>query len=254
MSVLDPSNTTMGDLLAEALKLSGRLGIGQTALAEDAILAWTYLQWMLQEWERKRWLVYRIVNLAKVTTGATTYSIGPGADFDTGANSVRPAKVESAFIRQVTVAAPNQPDWPLELMNSRQDYDRIRLKQLANLSSALWYDPTWPLGTLYPWPIPLAALYELHVSVLTQLPYKFLTQADVISLPFEYYWAIVTNLAIRLRGRFGIGTFPGDELPGNAKESLQTLHKANIAIPRMELPPELTRSGGGYNIFSDRFN
>src|SRR5258705_11190128 len=128
MAVLDPANTTMGDILAEALKGSGRVGLGQTALGGDAILAWTYLQWMLQQWERKRWLVYRVVNLSKVSTGAVTYSIGPGADLNTGASSVRPASVQSAFIRQVTVAAPNQPDWPLELLQSRQDYDRIRLK------------------------------------------------------------------------------------------------------------------------------
>lgn len=254
MSVLDPANTTMGDLANEAIRLSGRLGLGQTALAEDFTLAWTYLQWMLQEWERRRWMVYRIVNLAKVSTGAQTYTVGPGGDIDTGAISVRPAKVESAFIRQVIVAVPNQPDWPLDIINSRQDYDRIRLKQLTNLSSAVWYDPSWPLGTLYPWPIPLASLYEIHISVLQQLPYKFLTQADVINLPYEYYWAIVTNLGMRLRTRYGVATYQGDTLPGDAKDSLSVLRKSNVAIPRLEMPSELTMTGGGYNIFSDRYN
>lgn len=254
MSVLDPANTTMGDIVAESLKASGRLGIGQTALAEDLALAWTYLQWMLQQWERRRWRVYRIVNLGITSTGATTYTIGPSGNLNTGASSVRPAKIESAFIRQVTVSAPNQPDWGLEILQSRQDYDRIRLKLLSNLSSAIWYDPTWPLGTLYPWPVPQASQYALYVSVLTQLPFKFLTQADVINLPYEYYWAIMTNLAMRLRTRYGIATFPGDTLPGDAKESLNVLKETNAAIPRLELPPELTRSGGGYNIFSDRSN
>lgn len=253
MAVLDPANTTMGDLVNEALKLSGRVGLGQTALAEDAQLGWTYLQWMFQEWERKRWNVYRIVSLNFLSTGAQTYTIGPVGNFNTGttANSVRPAKIESAFIRQQDVG-DDLPDFPIQILATRQEYDRISLKTLSSLPYYLWYDPAWPLGVLYFWPVPPASSYALYVSVLEQLPVKFLTQAVVISLPYEYYWAIVTNLAMRLRGRYGIKTYPGDTLPGNAKESLQTLSKSNVAIPRLEMPGDLPGSrGGGYDIFTD---
>ncbi len=255
MSVLDPTNTTMGDLSNEALKLSGRLGVGQTALAEDLTLAWTYLQMMLQSWERTRWRVYRIVNLGLTSTGAMSYTVGPGGQYDTGPNTVRPVRVESAFLRQIVTAVPNQPDWPLDILNSRQDYDRIRLKSLSTLASALFYDPTWPLGTIYFWPVPQASLYSMYISILAQLPVAFLTQADLVVLPFEYYWAIVTNLAMRLRGRFGIATWPGDTVPGDAKQALQVLRKANVAIPRLVIPTDLTRNGGmGYNIFGDMYN
>lgn len=256
MAVLNPANTTMGDLLAEALKLSGRLGIGQTALAEDATLAWTYLQWMLQEWERKRWHVYRLTNLSKVSTGAASYTVGPAGSFSTGTatTSVRPVRIESAFVRLTDASIDNQPDFPVEIISTRQDYDRIRLKSLESFPSCLFYDPSWPLGTAYFWPIPAASIYTLFMTVLAQLPVVFATQADVINLPYEYYHAIVSNLAMRLRSRYGIKTFAGDTLPGEAKASLEVLRKANVAIPRLEMPGDLARAGGSYNIFSDSYS
>jgi hypothetical protein len=257
VAVLDPVNTTWGDLLSEALKISGRLGIGQTALAEDATLAWTYGQWMLQEWERQRWRVFRLVSLSLLSTGATSYTVGPAGDFSTGtsANSVRPAKIESAFLRMQNVGS-DPVDYPLEVLSSRQDYDRIALKSMSTISSYVWYDPSFPLGTVYFWPVPPSAQYTMFISILEQLPVKFLTQAVVIVLPFEYYIAIVSNLAMRLRARFGIRTYPGDVLPGQAKSSLRTLMNSNVAIPELVMPRDLpgVTGGSGYNIFSDGYN
>lgn len=238
--------------------MSGRLGIGQTALAEDATLAWTYGQWMLQEWERQRWRVFRLVSLSKLATGASSYTVGPAGDFSTGtsANSVRPAKIESAFLRMENVGA-NPVDYPVEIMASRQDYDRITLKSLSTISSCLWYDPAYPLGVVYFWPVPPTnPVLTMYISVLQQLPTQFATQAVVLSLPFEYYIAIVSNLAMRLRARYGIRTYPGDVLPGQAKSSLRTLQNSNVAIPELVMPKGLpgVPAGAGYNIFSDGYN
>lgn len=237
--------------------MSGRLGIGQTALAEDATLAWTYGQWMLQEWERQRWRVFRLVSLSLVSTGAASYTVGPAGDFSTGtsANSVRPARIESAFLRMQNVGV-NPVDYPVEIMASRQDYDRITLKNLSTISSCLFYDPAFPLGSVYFWPIPPASSYTMFISVLEQLPNQFANQAVVLEIPFEYYIAIVSNLAMRLRARYGITTYPGDVLPGQAKSSLRTLMNSNVAIPELVMPKGLpgVPAGAGYNIFSDGYN
>lgn len=255
MAVLNPQNTTMGDLVNEALKLSGRLGLGQTALAEDATLGWTYFQWMLQQWARERYHVYRLVSLNFTSTGAISYTVGPGGDFDTGSadESVRPAKIASAFLRQSNVG--NTPvDYPLDILNSREDYDRIRVKELSTIASVLWFDPAWPLGSIYFWPVPPSGQYSMYISVMQQLPPQFDDQNDVISLPYEYYWAMVTNLAMRLRTRYGIKSFPGDTLPGQAKESLKAIKDSNSAIPRLAMPMDFNRAGGSYNIFSDSYD
>src|SRR5216683_6534624 len=114
MSLLDPTKTSVGDICTASLRESGALGVGQTAIADDLNDAWARMQWMLQQWERKRWFVYHLVDLAKVSTGALSYTVGAGGDFDTGASSVRPARLEAAFLRQIQTAPPNQIDYPLK--------------------------------------------------------------------------------------------------------------------------------------------
>lgn len=251
MAVLDPTNTTLGDLCTEALKECGYIGVGQTPLAEDLNGAWMRLQWMLQQWERKRWLVYHLVHLSKTSTGTQTYTIGPGGDIDTGAGSVRPMKIESAFLRQLTQSQPNQIDYPLAILQSREDYDKIALKQLQSFPGWIFLDSDWPLGTIFAWPVPQANIYAVHVSIIAQLPMSFATQASVFNIPFEYYNAMLFNLAIRLRPKYQIGTYPGDPLPGLAKDALAVLRGANTQIAKLQMPADLLRPGI-YNIFSDR--
>lgn len=227
------------------------MGTGQTPNQQDITDAQARLQWMLQQWERKRWLVYHLVNVSKVSTGTVSYSVGPGGDFDTGAGSVRPAKLESAFLRQLTQSAPNQIDYPLEILQAREDYDKIALKSLVSFPQAVWLDPSWPLATVYPWPVPQATTYSVHLTVLAQLPTKFTSLATTFALPFESYSAMIYNLALRLRSKFQIPSYPGDFLPDLAKDSLNVLRGANTAIARLSIPSELNRPGI-YNVFSDR--
>lgn len=208
---------------------------------------------MLQQWERKRWLVYHLVDLAKVSTGAMSYTVGPGGDFDTGAGTVRPARLESGFLRQIQTSPPNQVDFPLTIVKSREDYNRIALKSLVSFPVAAFLDTDWPLAHLLVWPVPNASIYEIHISVMAQLPASFPTLASLVTLPYEYYDAIVYNLALRNRPRYRIGTFPGDALPGLAKDALNVLRGANTQIARLHMPGGLLARGNSYNIFSDRF-
>lgn len=254
MTALDPANTTINDLCTQALRESNAFGVGQTPLAEDLNDAQIRLMWMLQEWERKRWFVYHLINIVVQSTGAQTYSVGPGGQFDTGVGSVRPARIEAAFLRQPTTGGGGgiPVDYPLELIQSYEDYMRVTLKELVSFTGGVFYDSGWPLGTLYPVPIPQANVYSIGILVMAQLPLSALTNpATNFAIPYEYYYAMMTNLAVRLRSKYGIGTFAGDMLPGLAKESLATLKGANSQIPRLTMPKELSR-GGIYNIFSDR--
>jgi hypothetical protein len=275
---LNPDKTTALDLCIAALKDSGAIGVGQTPLAEDLSDAQARLQWMLQQWERQRWLVYHLVTKSILCTGATTYTLGPLGDIDTGGArqvsnqfndqfgnapgfaqmpiSARPSRIESAFLRQLQfsnnpVDGGNEIDYPLTLVSSMEDYNRIALKQLQSFPGYLFYDSGWPLGTLYPWPIPQANIYALYVSYMEQLPPAFATANTVVSLPYEYFEAIIKNLALRLRTRYSIPTFPGDMLPGQAKSALAVIRGNNAQIARLQLPSDLMRPNL-YNIFSDR--
>lgn len=351
MSELTPSNTTVGDLCTAALQECGRLGVGQTALAEDTIKTWSRLQWMLQQWERKRWLVYHLVTYSKVSTGQQSYTFGPGGEIDTnqvpsyglgaltiGAGStgfangdtiqlvanplvgaastpatitvlsqtagvitsvgitnpgvysgqlptafaqgvtsgagtgstwirptwqllsgnvtgavasVRPAKLESAYLRQIQNPSPNQVDYQMQILQSMEDYNSIGLKMLSSFPGAVFLDSQWPLGNLFCYPVPQATIYQIFVSVMEQLPTSFPTLATRLNLPHEYYAAILYNLALRLRLLYQVPSFSGDPLVAMAKDSLAVLRGANTQIGRLQMPAELTRSGI-YNIFSDK--
>ena len=281
--ILNPGQITCLDLCTAALHDANVIGTGQVPLAEDLTKTQARLQMLLQQWERKRWLVYHLVDLAVLSTGAESYSIGPGGDLETGNSrqftdqfnfqfgnapgyhaipqSARPARIESAFLRQI--AAPpssnqsNNPyggnliDYQLTILQSREDYNRIALKTLVSFPGYLFYDSAWPLGFLYPWPIPQAYIYELHVTVFEQLPVAFATSNAVVNLPYEYYSALVLNLAVWMRSVYGVPTFPGDPLPGLAKAALNVLRGANVQIARLQVPGDLIRPQL-YNIFSDR--
>lgn len=276
MAILDPTATTVGDLCGAALFEAGVVGTGQDASADDVNKAWARLQWMLQQWANQRWLVYHLVTyLLNPTTNAKSYTIGPGGNIDTNYSadqwnnqfnpqfgtgqvlgqpsklSARPDKIESAFLRQVTQSQPNWIDYPLQLLHSMEDYNKIALKGLVSFPGWIFYDPAWPLGNLFPWPVAQANIYALGICVKEQLPVSFPTLATKLALPFEYYGAILYNLALRLRSTYAIPTFPGDQLMGQAKNSLAVLRGSNSAIAALSIPGDLNRPGI-YNIFSDR--
>lgn len=252
VSPLTPAATSIGDLIRAAMQDAGVIGIGQTPVQDEVNDAWARLQWMLQTWERKRWLVFHLKTYLLTSTGATSYTVGPGGDFDTGVGSVRPEKLERAFLRQLTQSQPNQIDYPLELLQSMEDYSRIALKTLVSFPTTVFYDSGWPLGTVYFWPVPQASIYAGAIVVREQLPNQFTALTTTIELPYEYYQAIVKNLAMQLRAKYQIPSFAGDVLPGQAKDALNVLRPANAQIARLSSPADLNRPGI-YNIFSDRF-
>lgn len=163
----------------------------------------------------------------------------------------RPDKIDSAFLRQIQNSEPNQVDYPLQILESREDYNRIRLKSLVSFPGAVFLDAAFPLGILYAYPVPQGGgIYELHVTIKELLPCKFATAATLVTLPFEYYQAVISCLALRLRARYQIPSFPGDPLPGLVKDAEQLLRQSNTELAELTIDPNLTRSGL-YNIFSD---
>ena len=127
--------TTALDILTLAFKDAGILGVGQSLLPEDYNDALTRMNMMIAQWRIKRWLVWHLVDKSVVSTGAQSYTVGPGGDIDV---SVRPDKLESAFFRMLPGANGTQSvDYPLTMLFSYEDYARITLKQLVSFSSVL---------------------------------------------------------------------------------------------------------------------
>lgn len=242
--------THVQDLIAMALLDSGIIGQGQTPSAEDMNNAYTRLIWMIDSWQKKRWLVYQLQNLQATSTGAQSYTVGPGGDFNI---EVRPDRLETGcYFRQLVQSSPNQIDYPLELLESWEDYNRIALKALETFPGYVFYDPGYPLGTVYFWPVPQPSIYLMNLLVKTTLSIVIaggLTQELDQILPSEYYQAIYLSLAEILRTAYRL---PVDQiLSARAKESRQVIRNAAAQIARLRMPDDLIRPGV-YNPYSDQ--
>lgn len=228
-----------------ALKHTGVLGVGQTALPEDTNDAFNICNMMLSQWNRKRWLVWCLVDTFLQSTGAQSYTVGPGGDFDIP----RPDRLESAFFRQSNIT-PNSPDYVLEIIEAREDYNRISLKTLTAFPQYIFYDSAFPVGRVYPWPIPQANIYQIHITTKVVIP-QFTSLAQTINLPPEHYAAIFYNLCCRLRPGYQLA--PDPSLTALAKDALNVIRGANAQIPRLQMPSALVNKGV-YDIYSDRSN
>ncbi len=187
---------------------------------------------------------------SNATFGYATWSLSASTVTQT-TQSVRPGKLESAFLRQIQNPAGNQVDYPLTILQSMEDYNNIALKSMQSFPCFAFLDSAWPLANFFAWPVPQSGIYSINFSLIEQLPVQFLTLATAVNLPFEYYEAIVSNLALIMRIPFSIPSFPGDMLPARAKASLATVRGPNTQIARLKMPAEVMRDGL-YNIFSDR--
>ena len=237
--------TTALDLITGAMDDAGIIGVGQTPLAEDTNKALTRLNAMIAQWSRRRWLVYHLVDVVFTGTGALSYSIGPGGDI----NASRPDRIEAGYFRQLAGLPGNNVDYPLYVLQSREDYNQIVLKTMTSVPAYVFYDSDFPLGHVYVWPLPNST-YEMHLSVKPPLQ-SFPTLDTTFNLPPEYEECIRLNLAVRLRVAYQLG--PDAGLIGLAKVALNTIKNTNAQIPLLQMPSDLVR-GNIYNIFSDTSN
>ncbi len=235
----------VSDLIAYAQRVSGILGVGQVALAQDTADAQTAFQLMLQQWRQKRWLVYRLDwTIFPLAIGQQEYTIGPANLNPTNAvpGNYRPANIQSCFLRQNVGSGPNSYpiDFPMRILRSRQEYDRLSLKFLQSWPAAIYYDPTVAIGTLFIWPIPVQQLFSLYIAWQQDID---LTGEEGLAvdtddyLPVESVEALIYNLALRLITNYKLP--PDQAVAAAARASLNTLRQTNFALQPLMMPQSL---------------
>ncbi|VVE31593.1 hypothetical protein PEP31012_03707 [Pandoraea eparura] len=234
--------TTAVDLITLALKDIGALGIGQSIGPDDTADGLATLNMMLGAWQGERLSVYHLVDTALMSTGAQSYTVGVGGNF----NVLRPIKINAAYAR-LNPGMSNPIDYPVKMIDAREDYVRIGLKSLVSFPEFAFYDAAYPLGNLFLCPVPNST-FELHIVTMEALP-QFSVPAAVINLPPEYTAAIRYNLALWLAPSYQLEPMPSlVRLAGNAKRIIKRM---NVQIQSMTMPRGLA-SEQKYNIYSDR--
>ena len=232
---------TARDIVTQAFYISGIIGDGQTASGNQINRGLTLLNRMIAQWRRNRWLVYALETNNLTSTGAASYTVGAGGDF----NITRPDTIDSAFVRLLN--GNGNTDYPLEIIQAREDYNKITLKSLVTFPSILFYDSAYPLGVAYFWPVPNANQYGLYITTKVVLQ-SFSNLSETVVLPEEYLAALEWNLAKKLRVAYQLPS--NADVNAEAKDALNVISVTNTQVPELSMPSNVVRKGR-YNIYSD---
>lgn len=233
------------DICTTALLRAGVLGVGNPPSADQITRALALLNDMLALWSSKRWLNYAEIDHALPVTGAQSYTIGPSGDINVTA---RPDRIEWGFVRLLNTG--NLPvDIPLRQILSMEDYSRYTLKTLHTQPDSFFYDSNFPLGKLYPLPIPSQPqLYELHFGTRIILPVLVAPATNII-LPPQYTYAMKWNLTSEVRAEWRLPAAP--DIDKKAQDGLNTIRSAVVQVPTLSMPAGMGGSQGIYNPYSD---
>jgi hypothetical protein len=234
------------DICTAALLRAGVTGVGNPPSADQISRALALLNDMLALWSSKRWINYAEIDHTIVVTGAQSYTIGPGGDVNVTA---RPDRIEWGYVRLLNSGASMPVDIPLEPIGSYEDYSRVTLKRLLTQPGWFFYDSGFPLGRIYPLPIPsLPSQYELHFGTRIILP-VLIAPATNIVLPPQYTYAMKWNLASEVRAEWRLPA--AKDIDAKAQDGLNTIRSATVQVPTLSLPAGRAGSQGIYNPFSD---
>lgn len=231
------------DLIKGALKDIGILDPSEVPSASEAADGLTALNQMLGSWSNESLIAYdRAHEKFTLTAGQQSRTIGPTGDFVTA----RPLEIEVAQIEYQN-SSPLTEFPPLKIL-TREQWAGIAQKDIqSDVSTMLFYEPTFPNGTIYLYPVPSVANKLVLTTRKALTAISSLTTA--ISLPPGWDMAIQKNLALLLAPSYR--REPSQLLLMQAQESKAAIENTNATLnPRlMQCDVGVVRTGR-YNIYT----
>lgn len=227
-----------------ATQSMGRLGVlasGENMTAADANVCLEAINQLLDEWQATPLMLYAEQRTTwNLTPSQASYTVGDSAEVDVP----RPVYVDAVSYVQTNLSPP------LEIqMNPYTDASWAAQSQktlTSNLPLNYYYNLTYPLATLYLWPIPTQASLQGVLYARTQVAQLASLDTDV-ALPNGWQRMIVTNLAVEIAPAFF--REPSATLVDQAKKSLAAVKRSNIRNVDLVTPAGAliqTGNNGGY--------
>lgn len=208
---------TASAIIRRALRLIGALASGETLSASEQADGLEALNAMLDSWRTSSLAVYSLRDEVLTLTGAASYTIGTGGAL----NTTRPVKITSAYERIGTT------DYPVKIASAAAWYELAAKSTTSDVAEWMYYESSYPLGTLYLWPQPTTGVLHL----VTWVPLTSYAAANDVALPPGYQDAITYNLAVRIAPEYGRPVTP--ELAAIARDALSRLERVNFRTPVM---------------------
>lgn len=218
------------DICTDALFENGAYGIDTPVLtAPDGEMALRWLNRRLDAWSGlKRYAFTETFTQFTLAPNHQPHLIGPGLAAPDFAVAQRPVRIEGAALVLNNVT-PNV-DSPIINIRDAAWWKNQRVKSIATTTPTdLYYEPDWPNGSLFLWPVPTFA-YGLRLQLWGVIA-RFVKLTDVFSFPPLYERAIVLTLAEDLCRPFGRPLTP--DLVAAAREARADLQTNNIKSPRI---------------------
>lgn len=210
-------SATASDIIRRSLRLIGAIAGGETPSSTEEADALQVLNAMLDSWNTESLAVYALRDETLTLTGAASYTIGGGGALDTA----RPVKIEAAYERL------SDNDYHVKLASADAWYRLAAKSTSGDVAEWLYYEPSYPLGTLYLYPKPTTGVLHL----VTRVPFAAYSATDSLALPPGYQDAITYHLAIRLAPEYGRPVTP--EIAALARAAKDNIQRVNFRVPIM---------------------
>jgi hypothetical protein len=211
------------DMINDAAAPLGQYAADRPLNNVKAQLMLRRMQRMLDLWSTDGLYVYNVTTVSlALAPNVASYST-------TLFSGGRPTAIDSVFVNVGGVSGIDYSPSPMTQMQ----YDAIPYKIAAGIPAGWYYDPTFPDGTLYFYPVPYQVM-TARVNTRTLLANASLTLDSTISLPPGYDAAIVDNLSLNCSGIFGPSSRCPPEIAQAAKDALTMLQRLNSVPGIME--------------------
>lgn len=184
--------TTALEIITGAAKLIGVVFKSETLDSDEANDGLISLNDMLDSWSNEDLITYALTTESFSLTGASSYTIGVGGDFNTS----RPIDINNAIVRISNI------DYSMQII-PQETYQQIPFKSIqTQIPSFLTYDNGYPLGTIKMYTVPLGGgtlIMQMNkpLSTLTTL-------TTDVSFPPGWKRALRYNLAIEMAAEYGV--------------------------------------------------
>lgn len=177
--------TTARDIITKSLQKIGALVKSEPPSADEANDALDSLNALISSWSNDSLNIYARTWETFSLTGAESYTIGTGGNF----NTARPTNIVAAYLRSGTI------DYPITVIDD-EAYTSISYKGLQGIPEFLNYDNAYPLGRIRLYPLDNAS-YTLFLLTEKSVA-GFATLDTEMSLPDGWERALIYNLALEL--------------------------------------------------------
>ena len=220
------------DIVSQALMEIGAIDPSEAPSAPELSLGLLKLNRLIDAWNADRRMIWTVQFLGGpgnpaliLVPNLLPHTIGPvNATFTV---PQRPVKLLDANVILYNISPPVRS--PLRI----QDADWWDANRVYSITSSLptdvYYEPDWPNGLLFIWPVPTTA-YQLELEVWTALA-QFFTPQDKVSLPPGYFDALVYDLAMSLAPSFQAQISPA--LIALRNKAMQRITEANTETPHI---------------------